>query len=70
MRERRLWPILLSVSECASALGIERREIYAAVASGDLPMYRHGTKRRLLTADVVDWIRNTWKRGRTWKEER
>lgn len=62
MRERRLWPILLSISECAAALGIERREIYAAISSGALPLYRHGTKRRVLTADVVTWIRQTWKR--------
>ena len=64
MRERRLWPILLSVSECASALGVDRHEIYDAVAGGALPLYRHGTKRRLLTADVVEWIRQTSKQER------
>jgi excisionase family DNA binding protein len=59
MRERRLWPILLSISECSACLNVERREIYAAIASRALPLYRHGTKRRVLTADVVDWIRRT-----------
>ena len=53
MRERRLWPILLSILECARALGIDRHEVYDAIASGALPLYRRGTKRRVLTADVV-----------------
>jgi len=36
MRERRLWPIMLSIFELAGALGIERREIYAAIKQGAL----------------------------------
>jgi excisionase family DNA binding protein len=58
---RRLWPILLSVSEAAQALGVHRTEIYAAIASGALPCFQHGVKRRILTESLVAWIKRTWK---------
>ena len=62
MRERRLWPLTLTVSECASALHVERRVLYDGIKFDGLPLYRKGVRRFLLTADVVDWIRATWKR--------
>jgi hypothetical protein len=31
MRERRLWPITLTISEAASALHVHRREIYDGI---------------------------------------
>jgi excisionase family DNA binding protein len=62
MRERRLWPITLTVSECAKALHVHRREIYAGIRLDGLPLYRKGVRKFLLTADVVEWIRKTWKR--------
>ena len=49
----------MSVSRLADALGIERREIYAAIKDDLLPCYQRGTKRRILIADAIDWIRNT-----------
>jgi excisionase family DNA binding protein len=61
MRQRKLFPIAVSVAEVADSLGVERREIYRAIKEHGLPVYRHGTKRRILVADVVAWIRATWK---------
>jgi excisionase family DNA binding protein len=52
----------MSVTELSDALGIERRVIYDAIKNHGLPVYRHGVKRRVLIADVVNWIRATWKR--------
>lgn len=61
MRDRRLWPVMLSVAECASAIGAERRVIYQMIKNG-MPVYRIGVKRRILTADFVEAIRLTFKR--------
>jgi hypothetical protein len=61
-RERRLWPITLTVSECARALHIERGAIYDGIRLDGLPLYRKGVRKFLLTADVVEWIRRTFKR--------
>lgn len=60
MRERRLWPLMLSVADAASAINVERRVIYQMIANG-LPVYRIGVKRRILTADFVEAIRQTFK---------
>jgi hypothetical protein len=58
-----LWPVIaVSVSRLADALDIDRKQIYVAIKAGLLPIYRHGTHRRILIADAVDWIRKTWKR--------
>jgi excisionase family DNA binding protein len=62
MRERRLWPITLTVSECAKALHVHRRRIYDGIRFEGLALYRDGVRKFLLTADVVEWIRKTWKR--------
>lgn len=56
MRERRLWPIWLSISEASRALGIERKVLYSWVRQG-MPIYKCGTKRRVLTEDIVRFIR-------------
>ena len=62
-KREELWPVIaLSVSRLAGALSIERREIYDAIKNDLLPCYRHGTHRRILIADAIEWIRNTWKR--------
>ena len=62
MRERRIWPITLTVSECAKALHVDRNAIYDGIRFDGLPLYRKGVRKFLLTSDVVDWIRRTWKR--------
>jgi hypothetical protein len=60
-----LWPVIaVSVSRLADALSIERREIYEAIKADLLPCYRHGTHRRILIVDAIEWVRNTWKRER------
>lgn len=62
MRERRLFPIAMTVSECAAQLHVHRRVIYAGIRLDGLPLYTKGVRKFLLTADVVAWIRATWKR--------
>ena len=49
-RARALWPIMLSVSELASAMKVDRRVVYEMVRRG-LPLYRIGTKQRVLVTD-------------------
>jgi excisionase family DNA binding protein len=64
-KREELWPVIaVSVSRLADALGIERREIYEAIKDDLLPAYRHGTHVRILIADAIEWVRNTWKRER------
>ncbi len=61
MSERRLWPIMLSVSDAAAAIQVERRVVYEMIANG-MPVYKIGVKKRILTADFVEAIRATFKR--------
>jgi hypothetical protein len=62
-RREELWPVIaVSVARLADSLGIERREIYAAIKDDLLPCYRHGVKRRVLIADAIEWVRKTWVR--------
>jgi len=63
MRETRLWPIWLSVSELGRALGLERKVIYEWIRLGGLPVYKIGTKRKILIEDVVAFIRANLKRA-------
>ena len=62
MRERRLWPITLTINEAAKALHVHRREIYDGIKLNGLPLYRKGVRKFVLTADLIEWIRRTWKR--------
>ncbi len=57
----RLWPIMLSVSELAAAMHVDRRVVYAMVEGG-LPLYRIGVKKRVLVSDVLDFIPLHFKR--------
>ena len=56
MREVRLWPIWLSISEASRALGIERKILYGWVAQG-MPIYKCGVRRKVLVEDLVKFIR-------------
>lgn len=56
MAEKRLWPILLSVSELSRALGCDRKTIYVWHRQG-LPIFKLGTKRKIFTADLVTFLR-------------
>jgi excisionase family DNA binding protein len=62
MRERRLYPLAMTISECAEQLHCERKVLYAACRNEGLPIYRRGVRRYLLTDDVLRWIKRTWKR--------
>jgi hypothetical protein len=65
-KREELWPVIaMSVSRLAGALGIERRVIYEAIKDDLLPCYRHGANtRRVLVADAIEWVQNTWERVR------
>ena len=54
-RARAMWPILLSVSDLAAAMHVDRRVIYRMVEGG-LPLYRIGVKKRMLITDVLAFI--------------
>ncbi len=64
MRERRnaIFPIALSPAKLADCLGIRPDVIADAIKQDLLPVYRQGVKRRVLIADAVAWVRNTWER--------
>jgi excisionase family DNA binding protein len=55
-------PIAVSVVQAAELLGIHERHIMAAVKSRELSTYQCGIAVRVLTSDLVDWVRSTWKR--------
>lgn len=61
MARERIYPILISTSEAASALGVDRKVIYQMYDAG-LPRYRIGTKQKILVADLVEFIRHFYKR--------
>jgi excisionase family DNA binding protein len=56
---RVLWPILLSVSELADAMGVDRRYVRKMIANG-MPVQRLGVKRRIIVADAVEAIRKNF----------
>ncbi len=58
----RLWPIALSVSEVADALGVHRRIVYQMIAAG-LPLYKIGVRKKLLVTDVIAAIPQFFKRN-------
>jgi len=66
-RAFRLFPIALSPQGVADALGIHRGKIDAAIHAGELAVYQHGSHKRILVCDVVDWIRDLRKSG-TWRK--
>jgi len=58
---RNLWPIMLSVSELAAAMQVDRRAVYQMIDAG-LPLYRIGTKHRMLTNEILEFIPTFFKR--------
>jgi excisionase family DNA binding protein len=59
VRKARLFPVALSQRAAGEALGIEPREIHAAIRDGELLAYKRGTHVRVLVEDLVAWVR-TW----------
>jgi hypothetical protein len=60
-RERKIFPIALTVAELSAATGWHRSVIYQWLAAG-LPRYRVGVRKVLLVADVVEFIRENCER--------
>lgn len=58
-RSRVLWPVLLSVSELADAMGCDRRFVRRMIANG-MPVQKLGVKKRILVADAVEHIRKNF----------
>jgi hypothetical protein len=65
-RERRtsLFPVAVSPARAADALGIRAEEINEAIKHGELHCYVKGIRRRVLIADLVEWVRHYWKEVR------
>lgn len=55
-REKRIWPIWMSISEASRALGIQRRVLYQWHRQG-MQIYKIGVRRKVLTEDIVKFIR-------------
>jgi excisionase family DNA binding protein len=68
-RDRPLYPIAVSPTMAAHVLGIHKDKIYSAINDGELSIYTLGAQRRVLIADIVDWIRATWNREPVESEE-
>jgi hypothetical protein len=62
-RTKKIFPLALSPAMTADALGIRADEIAAAILSGDLPIYRVGTRRRIFVRDALRWARRNWTRS-------
>jgi hypothetical protein len=56
MREQRIWPIWLSISEASPTLGIQRKVLYSWVKQG-MPIYQCGVRRKVLVEDLIKFIR-------------
>ncbi|MCK1523052.1 helix-turn-helix domain-containing protein [Bradyrhizobium sp. 17] len=60
-------PIAVSLLRAAELLGVHERHILNAVRSHELRAYQRGIAVRVLTIDLVDWVRKHWKPRRTTK---
>lgn len=65
-RKRRtpLFPVAVSPARAAESLDIQPEEIQDAIKSGELPCYIKGIRRRVLIADLIEWVRHYWKEVR------
>lgn len=55
-----IWPISLTPHDAAAALGVKRDDISAAIRGGLIPTYRKGLRHRILTEDLVRFVRENW----------
>jgi len=65
-RQRRtpLFPIAASPAQAAYALDIRVEQIQEAITRGDLACYVKGVRKRVLVADLTEWVRKFWKEVR------
>jgi excisionase family DNA binding protein len=49
-------PIAVAPAEAARLAGIGRTRLYAAIASGDLPSLKLGTRRLIKIVDLESWL--------------
>jgi Helix-turn-helix domain len=64
-RERRTspFPIAVSAARAADSLGIRPEQIQEAITRGELPCYSKGVRRRVLVADLTEWVRKLTRFG-------
>jgi hypothetical protein len=64
MRERRtaIMPVACSPAYLADALMVRPEVVAEMIRAKILPVYKCGTKRRVLVADAILAVRKTWKR--------
>jgi excisionase family DNA binding protein len=60
-KPRRLYPLMLSVTEVAAQLQCDRHTVYGMCEAG-LPSYRCGTRQFVLTDDLIRFVRENFKR--------
>ncbi len=58
-------PLTLSVREAATHLGVSRNTVYDMVRAGDIPHLRIGTRVRIPTEPLRQWIAARTE-GHTW----
>jgi excisionase family DNA binding protein len=57
-RKTKLFPVALSPKGASDALDCSYdRKIRPAIASGELPAFKHGTLVRVLVSDLEKWVR-------------
>lgn len=49
-------PLVYTIEQAASALGIGRNAVYEEIASGRLKSFTHGRRRRIAHADLVAFV--------------
>jgi excisionase family DNA binding protein len=58
-QEQTLQPLLLTISQAASYLGLSRAKLYALIAQGDgPPVVRFGRSVRISIASLNTWVRH------------
>jgi excisionase family DNA binding protein len=57
-----LFPVAISPARAGEVLGVRLEKVHDAIREGALPCYQLGAKRRVLIADLVEWVR-TWPKG-------
>jgi hypothetical protein len=63
IRKKFLMPICMSPSAAAEAMGLRRAEIAADIRAGLIPLYQRGMRRRILVADLCDYVRKNFRRA-------
>ena len=64
-RKSVVWPQAMSLDMAALALDCRRKTLSDAVDMGLLPAYKTDTRIRVLTVDLISYVRDHWPRTTT-----